>query len=868
MGSQRLQHWVHWLLTLTLVVIIGVWLLPYLRSQPESIHAFFNGLARWQRNACVFLLCLAFAFTMFNVLSPRLRHLQHIFTHPPRWLAWILGIVFLGVLDLTLRLSPQGYVASLWDWLEYAGVPIILVCAYRWLTPPQSDSFGKIRLKSSASPVSSGVDWKTLEAWLASDAPAEFDFLENYSVAKRLKALLDAGTRSIGLVGPFGSGKSSVVEWVGSLADSNKATQPMLIFSRHSCWGFDTSASANHRMLTGGIAKVAAFIDTFDIRSLPDSYRQSFSLVGEWLDKTFKVVVKQREPIEQFSVLSACLREINARLVFVVEDLDRTDSRTFDIQEVLGLLQQLKEFDNLSFILTGGLTARRRIDYSKLCDHIEYLKPIDFVDASRMVCLVRERCLNRAEFPHEILTSPDDNEWKAERWVLLIDRDRIWPPEAVARLLNTPRAVRYALGSTYRAWKSLFGEVDWDHLLAINVLRYAAPEAFSFVLRNWGRIKDRPANDERNAEQIRHRLQDDWQSSVRDVDWDARAALALVNVILPVSSTWMGGDELNRDERLQGVHLERYWLRAINEVCDHNDRDQVVARDILKWCDSPASDSELVTRLCTSGSYSEVWEHLAPWYWKMPIREMSAPSPQAISNAGRYLLLCEQVLSRICKEHGSAASMESQGFLSVWRRATHCVPRTESNRSWLEARITEAMSLSLALVNDLFHYWCSARYWILTDENRNEVRRHVLRLSKQILTDPAHLCKVIHPTRHYTIYQLIAAPGIDDKPTVHSDVESWKWFAPVVLEALKSGSKAMASEVCCLLAADQGGTETKASVNTRILFEFFEGIASQVLDELARIEPTIDGEDCKSLSNMIQSARNMLCTTCPGFGQR
>jgi hypothetical protein len=93
----------------------------------------------------------------------------------------------------------------------------------------------------------------------------------------------------------------------------------------------------------------------------------------------------RRDPIDQFNRLSALLGSVNVRLVFVVEDLDRNDSRTFDIQEVQAFLQQLKDFPNLAFVLTGSVSSSRRIDFAKLCDHIEYLKSIDSRVAADMV---------------------------------------------------------------------------------------------------------------------------------------------------------------------------------------------------------------------------------------------------------------------------------------------------------------------------------------------------------------------------------------------------------------------------------------------------------------------------------------------------
>lgn len=56
---------------------------------------------------------------------------------------------------------------------------------------------------------------------------------------------------------------------------------------------------------------------------------------------------------------------MNTRLVFVVEDLDRNDSRTFDIQKFKRSTKQLKDFPNLSFVLTGGLASSNRIRFRK-----------------------------------------------------------------------------------------------------------------------------------------------------------------------------------------------------------------------------------------------------------------------------------------------------------------------------------------------------------------------------------------------------------------------------------------------------------------------------------------------------------------------
>ena len=166
--------------------------------------------------------------------------------------------------------------------------------------------------------------------------------------------------------------------------------------------------------------------------------------------------------------------------MFIIEDLDRNDSRSFDIQEVLAFLQQLKAFPNLSFILTGGFSAE--FDYEKLCDHFEDLPLILPHQSGKFVLALRERCLNQGEFHHFYL-GQNDNQWEPNQWLLHLGETSL--SKAIAQLLNTPRALRNVLALTYHVWRNLYGEIDFDHLLVANVLRNAAREAFSFI-REYG----------------------------------------------------------------------------------------------------------------------------------------------------------------------------------------------------------------------------------------------------------------------------------------------------------------------------------------------------------------------------------------------
>ena len=308
-------------------------------------------------------------------------------------------------------------IATVWEWLGYVGGSVVVVafCGRLFGSDREMPRRNADKPEPNASAVP--MEWPSLEAWLDADVPAAHDFLGNYSVAERLHTLLLNGARSVGILGPFGSGKTSIVEWMGAMDNDSLRKPPQLIWSQHSCWGFESSASAINTMLTSGIVQIGEYIDTYGVNSLPEAYRQVFSAGGQWLDSIAKLFFAAPNLVEQFRRLSGLLQAMGTRLVIVVEDLDRNDSRSFDIQEIFAFLQQLKQFNNLTFVLTAGFASGHGIVFTKLCDHIEYLKPVSVNVSKTLVCTLRTRSLDIAVFPHEILSISKMNIGPILRWM-------------------------------------------------------------------------------------------------------------------------------------------------------------------------------------------------------------------------------------------------------------------------------------------------------------------------------------------------------------------------------------------------------------------------------------------------------------------
>jgi hypothetical protein len=854
------RRWLQWLLTVAAVTGVGALLLPVLRRNPEGVHSYFADAPTWQRVLVLFVASSSAAWILFKLLSPRLSHLRPAVwrRHPPIWSAWAAAVAILCAIDLTSGLGPSGFQPAIWEWALYGGGSVLLVALCRHFTrAPQRPAVAPA--PSAVTSVEEVVsDWVTLERWLRSERPAEDDFIGNRRIARRLAGYLTTHGGTVGLVGPFGSGKTSTVAWLKEEVKLvRQPGQPEVWFAEQSCWGFEDSGSAVQQVLARAMEADGRGADCFSLRSLPEAYRKTFSAGGDWLRTLADLVVGSTDPLEQFRHLSEVLESVNSRLVLVIEDLDRTTSTRFDRQEVLALLQRLRaSSERISFVLATGQTSARDIDFAKLCDHIEILQEFDAAQVSTLIEAVRCRCLNG--FPH-IGTAGDENPWNRTRYMLLSRFDRVPLPDAAARLLRTPRALKHTLRRTYLAWQVLHGEVDFDHLLAVNVLRNGAPEAFDFLLRYWDRLHDDPRTWQTERDQvgrIRERLTREWQRVTRDVEWDVRAGMAILVYLLPPASEYLGEREGTDRGRLQGIGHHRYWLRVVNEEIDPGQaRDQTILRDIADWRASRRAASPLMAGLCASEDYVGVWEHFAP--------ESFGHDPNLV------LVLAEQLLEHFrtpggARVPGTERPADSAGpvfpeaaFLAMWRFANRYIHRDEASRNWLERQVRLAMPSSLALVNDLYYYWASAPHGVIRLEDRAHIRRVIHELAREQLRSGEDLLRVSHPELVYGVYQLVFPPDSGDEPSECRGLPHWDWLGPVVLDALRANPARFARDVGHLISNSRRGEHPGIEiyeVDRGLLTGFFGEAAGEVIDLIGSARENFTGRDREFLEQLVRSA--------------
>src|SRR5262249_21165005 len=131
------------------------------------------------------------------------------------WLALGVGFFIVCFLDLAGALGPAEFRPPWWEWIMLALLGLAVAGVVHWMTAPKEPA-----PPPPPAPLVPGIGpgWAVVEPWLRAESPAEDDLLNRRLIAKRCARRLltpfGKGDVTIGLVGGFGSGKSSIIRWL------------------------------------------------------------------------------------------------------------------------------------------------------------------------------------------------------------------------------------------------------------------------------------------------------------------------------------------------------------------------------------------------------------------------------------------------------------------------------------------------------------------------------------------------------------------------------------------------------------------------------------------------------------------------------
>ena len=739
----------------------------------------------------LFWLCV---FLLFYVAAEPIRiprgQFRQWHRYPPIWFAVPLGLFLVGVRELwlpCLALRGAAVEPHRSDSVPIAWIATVLALGavlIRYLKCRQPAE----PAESSEAPSLGSITLASVEQWIAADERPlenhEPDFFGHRPVARKIVHLVGHERRAVALVGAFGTGKSSILNTV--CAELNDCSPP-IVCAWLDVWTAPKAEDVPRLALSQMIRALDGLVDTIELRGLPDSYKRlAAAEPSGWLARIFRG--DSVDSLQALERLSPILDAIDAQVVLMVEDVERTGER-FDTRHLERFLWGLRRLERCTFVI--AVDAGSRLDFLKLCDTIE-LVPVLRVEHLERIFITAYNCW-KAKYsdidpiPHRNdsdpfqfrMTTPDDllpSQLQASDWVQ--------PQLALVSLLQTPRELKHMMRRVNRIWSNLHGEAELDHIVILSALRHGAPRAYKFLLANIDAARGEPMEVGTIVETVKK----DWEKLICELP-NGPAVQRLVN-LLGVKQLRNAPPQVPTLSR-QGVHIQDpvdYFARIAAEELDPNElRDQEVLQHIEQW--KNGQTEILVERLVPTAGvddhYARVWSHLV----------VEAAETDLIN-------LTELVVDRLLTLHGASASGGHPALISLWGKCGRLLPKNKHSQ-WLIDLIERAVPTSLPLVTGLFYYW-TGKYGIVDEANKATIRDAVSNAVRTRLKRPDDLVQVLaeeHPASILKFITTLNGPR---------GYEEWrKCFAPLLIGAAKDHGDLILPELANLV-GDQDSHATQA----------------------------------------------------------
>ena len=730
----------------------------------------------------VWLAVVMLTYLFSEPIRIRKRQWRTTLWYPPTWLAVPLACGLAAVSErLPAAFRPQTS-GPYWQNL-YTVAPIALAVALGlaarqlpWRRPTTV----------AAQPISTGATaftWPAIAAWISAGerplASGDRDLFQHHRIAARIAKKVAVDRHSVALLGQFGSGKSSTI----NLVIAELARQPhTIIVADFDVWAVPNPEDVPRIALNSVVAALEEYVDTIQFRSLPVAYQRLVSNEPTgWLSAALQVH-NVRDSISLLGRLSEALATIDARLLLVVQDVERAGS-AFDTRHLQRLLWALRDASRIQFILSVD-HQHAALDFPKLCDSIELLPPVAVDDAARILTAAYRHW--RTKFsdidPHPNRRNADTLQLGQamaggmSEYIRRLGRDT--PLDALVSLLDTPRALKHALRRVDSVWNNLHGEVELDDLVILSVLRHGAEPVYKFLLADIDAARHGPHDIFPRTRDVKER----WTRMLAELSAGpaAQKLVALMGIKQLAESVGVGSP--------QGVHESGPvdYLRRIaaEELGPSELRDQSVLKDIDRWKHTRGGGPLLDRLLAASDAdedYARVWEHFS-------YRHTDAEVMQ----------LVERLVAMIKERDGSAATADHGALIALWRQCNRRLGKKEQ-RDWLQGLIVDAIPVSLNLANGLFYYW-TGQHGIVDDAGRAEIRQSIVATVRATVRTGDDLARVLTSEDPYAIRHLVVRTGTDADLTA---LEAWSDYLPALLiDAATTRPEQLVPELANLAGAD------------------------------------------------------------------
>lgn len=284
----------------------------------------------------------------------------------------------------------------------------------------------------------------------------------------------NADTRGVAIIGPFGIGKSSVINM--TLSEIQMVFHNYIL-CRINSWGtYSSEEQIQKYIIEQVIYSLGNVTSTTSLSGLPSKYIQTLKGAQSlWLD-TLPIFDNHSSPDSQLSQIDELLIRLKLKIIITIEDLDRNKDAEAMLNSIAPIIDVLNYKSSFRFILSIGQKLNNPEIINRICRYKEYISlDRDYVQNSIKECLNKivqmKKLTYIGHFKHFFLTTTD-NKVIATRNALLY-------------YITNPRELKIILRQVELDWNSsLYGCCDILDLFAITTLMHYEPILITSMLNH------------------------------------------------------------------------------------------------------------------------------------------------------------------------------------------------------------------------------------------------------------------------------------------------------------------------------------------------------------------------------------------------
>jgi len=513
-------------------------------------------------------------------------------------------------------------------------------------------------------------------AWVRSDQPVrsmQDDRLGTRLMAMRIARLLRTPKLTThAVVGELGSGKTTVGVFLPEVLDAGKGG-PRFRVIQIGLWPFLSPDAAISGILNRILDALDTEVGVGHLRMIPKQYLEILgAFPGFWQGLARSLQGNESDPAKLLKVIDDVATMLNIRLVVWIDDLERFagyggpggQDQWQDLERlspIRALLHALGEQVSTTVIVaTTSLTTG--FDWNKIARHIHEMPLLAPEYSGQILEAFRSECLQGFIHPDEAKPLTQDalarswidpspgslqNEfgkatvkgtYQEQREILDGNLGFMSIQQAMSLICRTPRSLKQALRRVEELWSParLRGEIQFDQLLAICLLREGCPLGFAVLRDHWSRIQ----SSERQGD---HRFFM-AQRTMEEVLKQAGASKEARHAGRPGDGLAAIISGLSTNQDRPAVH----FLATLRQV----GLDQVAEKSVLQVAEFLLSDPE---KAGPQGFKSSVAR--GDCYWRLFIDEVALPAE------ARDQLLMKQVLQASTEGLADLVAAEASGLM-------------------------------------------------------------------------------------------------------------------------------------------------------------------------------------------------------------